>query len=137
ITASRTTAVHYDEVAGTISAAPTTFDTENGGTRISFKRPGNSAYAIVHSEHTFSDTVNHWANSTILIMARKFVVEGHSSTKFAPQASISRAEFATYIAKGLGLSANKEAARKFTDVSSNSAMGGYIGAAAASGIVAG
>lgn len=137
ITANRTTAVHYDEVAGTISAAPTTFESENGGTRISFKRPGNSAYAIVRSEHTFSDTVNHWANSAILIMTRKFVVEGHSSTKFAPQTSITRGEFATYIAKGLGLSANKEAARKFTDVNSNSMMGGYIGAAAASGIVAG
>jgi len=137
MTASRMTAVHYDEIAGTISAAPTTFNNANGGTNISFKRPGNSAYAIVSSEQTFTDTTSHWANSAILIMARKFVVEGHSSTKFSPQVSITRGEFATYIAKGLGLSANKEAARKFTDVNNNSAMGGYIGAAAASGIVAG
>jgi len=81
--------------------------------------------------------VYHWAQSAILITTREFVVGGHSSTKFAPQTSITRAEFATYSAKELGLIADKEAARKFTDVNSSSMMGGYIGAAAASGIVAG
>ena len=137
ITFSNTTAVYYDEGISAISAVPTTFSKDNGSTTITFKRPGNSAYAIVKSDKTFADTTSHWAHDSITIMARKFVIEGHSTTKFNPQASITRGEFATYIAKGLGLSTNKAGAKKFKDVNSDTVMGGYIGAAVEAGIVSG
>lgn len=137
ITNSNTTAVFYDEGIAAISAVPTTFKSNNGVTTITFKRPGNSAYAIVKSNKTFSDTKSHWAHNEITIMARKFIVEGHSASNFNPKANITRGEFATYIVKGLGLSANKAAAKQFKDVNSDSVMGGYIGAAVASGIVSG
>ncbi|MCR8660492.1 Ig-like domain-containing protein [Paenibacillus endoradicis] len=137
ITYSNTTAVYYDEGISAISAAPTTFTNSNGLTTITFKRPGNSAYAIVKSNKTFSDTSSHWAHNEITIMARKFIVEGHSTTNFNPKSNITRGEFATYIVKGLGLSANKAAAKQFKDVNSDTVMGGYIGAAVAAGIVSG
>jgi len=137
ITNSTTTAVYYDEGISAISAVPTTFKSSNGVTTITFKRPGNSAYAIVRSNKTFSDTSSHWAHNEITIMARKFIVEGHSTSNFNPKANITRGEFATYIVKGLGLSTNKAAAKQFKDVNSDTVMGGYIGAAVASGIVSG
>src|SRR5690606_893897 len=69
----QTGAVFYDEVAGNISGMPTTFLNNNGRTDVTFMRPGSSAYAVVTSSKTFNDTVGHWANSSILILSRKFV----------------------------------------------------------------
>ncbi|GKU76903.1 Ig-like domain-containing protein [Paenibacillus sp. L3-i20] len=134
---SQTAAVWLDPVTGTLSYVPTTFKTESGVTRAIFKRKGNSAYALVKNTATFSDIGNHWSVDSVQMMARKFIVEGHSATKFDPNMSITRGEFATYIAKGLGLSGDRAAATKFTDVSTNTAMGAYIGAAAKAGIVNG
>lgn len=137
ITSGNTTAVFYDEGISAISSVPTTFSTASGETTITFKRPGNSAYAIVRNTKQFSDTTSHWANAEITIMARKFIVEGHSSTAFNPSTNITRGEFATYIVKGLGLGVNPNAAKHFKDVNTSTVMGGYIGAAVDAGIVAG
>jgi len=136
-TNNNTTAVFYDEVVGQISYVPTTFSKSGNTTTITFKRPGNSAYAIVSNNKLYSDSSNHWGLSSISLMTRKFIADGHSSTNFNPKTNITRGEFATYIVRGLGLSANKEAAKQFKDVNSNSVMGGYIGAAVEAGIVAG
>jgi|GEM_PF-288385 len=134
---SQTTAVFYDEVAGTISGMPTVFSNSYGSTEVTFMRPGTSAYAIVTSNKDYNDINGHWANSTIKILSRKFIIEGHTATHFNPQQNITRGEFATYLVKGLGLSADKEAAKQFKDVNSASVLGGYIGAAAKAGIVSG
>lgn len=132
-----TSVVFYDTAVSAISYAPTTFSSSSSETTITFKRPGDGAYAIVRNSKSFSDLSSHWANNEISIMARKFIVEGHSSTKFNPSTNITRGEFATYIVKGLGLSANPDGAKHFTDVNTNTMMGGYIGAAVSAGIVAG
>lgn len=137
ITYNNTTAVFYDEVVGQISYVPTTFSKSGNTTTITFKRPGNSAYAIVSNNKLYSDSSKHWGLSSISLMTRKFIAEGHSATNFNPKTNITRGEFATYIVRGLGLSANKDAAKKFKDVNSNSVMGGYIGAAVEAGLVSG
>jgi len=136
-TNNNTTAVFYDEVVGQISYVPTTFSKSGNTTTITLKRPGNSAYAVVSNNKLYSDSSKHWGLSSISLMTRKFIADGHSTTNFNPKTNITRGEFATYIIRGLGLSANKEAAKQFKDVNSNSVMGGYIGAAAEAGIVAG
>lgn len=133
----QTGAVFYDTVAGNISGMPTKFNVSGSNTEVTFMRPGSSAYAIVSSNKTFNDTKGHWAEYSILTLSRKSIIEGHSSTKFNPQVNITRGEFTTYLVKGLGLSADKEAAKQFTDVNANSALGGYIGAAYKAGIVSG
>jgi hypothetical protein len=116
---------------------PTTFSTTSGVTKATFHRKGNSAYALVKNTASFSDMSGHWAASTVQIMARKFIVEGHTVSKFEPNKPITRGEFATYIAKGLGLTGDRAAAAKFKDVNANTVMGAYIGAAASAGIVNG
>lgn len=137
ITSSQMAAVWLDPVTGQLSYAPTTFKTENGVTTITFKRKGNSAYAIVRNTFSFSDLGSHWATSAVNSMARKFIVDGKTSTAFAPNQPITRGEFAAYIAKGLGLAGDREAAAKFKDVNVNTVMGAYIGAAAGNDIIAG
>jgi uncharacterized repeat protein (TIGR02059 family) len=137
LNASQSAVVWLDAVTGTLSYVPTTFKTENGATRATFKRKGNSAYALVRKTSSFGDLGTHWAASTVQMMARKFIVEGRSVTKFEPDKAITRGEFATYIAKGLGLTGDRTAAGKFSDVNKDTVMGAYIGAAAAAGIVNG
>ncbi|MUT65030.1 Ig-like domain-containing protein [Paenibacillus sp. NEAU-GSW1] len=129
--------VWYDPSTSALSYVPTTFSTQNGKTVASFKRQGNSAYALVSGAVSFSDIGSHWAGTTIQILAKKYIVEGRSAGKFEPEKAITRGEFAAYIAKGLGLSGNKSAAAKFSDVNTGTAMAAYIGAASEAGIVQG
>lgn len=131
--------VWLDSQTGKLSYVPTTFSTENGANMVSFKRKGNSSYALVTGASKFTDIGSHWAGSTIKMMANKFIIEGRSgsATKFNPQSSITRAEFASYIVRGLGLSGNRSAASKYKDVLSGTAAAAYIGAASKAGIVMG
>src|SRR5690606_3465906 len=87
---SSTTAVFYDEVTGNISGMPTTFSNSSGTTEVTFMRPGTSAYAIITSNKDYSDISNHWARSTIQILSRKFIIEGHTANAFNPQQNITR-----------------------------------------------
>ncbi|MEV5029676.1 Ig-like domain-containing protein [Paenibacillus sp. LPE1-1-1.1] len=137
IDSSKTAVVWFDPATGGISYVPTVLTTSGGKTTATFKRKGNSSYALVSNSNSFSDLSNHWAAASIHMLLRKFIVEGRTATKFEPNKNITRGEFATYIAKGLGLSSNRPAAAKFKDVNANTAMGAYIGAASAAGIVAG
>ncbi|MEK3883912.1 Ig-like domain-containing protein [Paenibacillus sp. PL2-23] len=129
--------VWLDPVTATLSYVPTSFKTTNGVTTATFHRQGNSVYALVKNTSSFSDMGKHWAADTVQMMARKFIVEGHTVSKYEPDKPITRGEFATYIAKGLGLQGDRSAAAKFKDVNSSTVMGAYIGAAASAGIVNG
>ncbi|WP_053373807.1 Ig-like domain-containing protein [Paenibacillus sp. FJAT-27812] len=134
---SKAAVVWFDPTTGGLSYVPTELTTSSGKTTATFKRKGNSSYALVTNSASFSDLANHWAAANIHTLSRKFIVEGRTASKFEPNKAITRGEFATYIAKGLGLSSDKTAAARFKDVNTNTTMGAYIGAASAAGIVAG
>ncbi|RJE85621.1 hypothetical protein D3P07_20720 [Paenibacillus sp. 1011MAR3C5] len=134
---SQSAVVWLDSITGTLSYVPTTFKQEGGSTKATFKRKGNSAYALVRNTKSFSDMGKHWSSDTVQMMARKFIVEGRTATAYEPDKPITRGEFATYIAKGLGLAGNRAAVAKFKDVNADTVMGAYIGAAASAGIVNG
>ncbi|GGH18545.1 Ig-like domain-containing protein [Paenibacillus segetis] len=129
--------VWYDPEANALSYVPTLFTTSGGKTVATFKSIGNRAYALVRGSANYSDIGKHWAGTTIRALASKFIVEGRTTTKFEPEKSITRGEFATYISKGLGLSGNKSAASKFEDVNTGATMAAYIGAVSEAGIVMG
>ncbi|CAM4414065.1 Ig-like domain-containing protein [Paenibacillus alkaliterrae] len=137
IDASQSAVVWFDPQTGGLSYVPTEFTTSAGKTVATFKRQGNSSYALIRNTSSFADVSSHWAASTIHTLARKFIVEGRTASRFEPQKAITRGEFAAYIAKGLGLGGNKTAAAKFKDVNANTAMGVYIGSASSAGIVMG
>jgi uncharacterized repeat protein (TIGR02059 family) len=134
---SKAAVVWFDPAIGGLSYVPTELTTSAGKTTATFKRKGNSSYALVTNSSSFSDLSNHWAAANIHTLSRKLIVEGRTASKFEPNKAITRGEFATYIAKGLGLSSDKTAAARFKDVNTNTTMGAYIGAASAAGIVAG
>ncbi|TYP75708.1 Ig-like domain-containing protein [Paenibacillus methanolicus] len=133
----QTAVVWYDPEVGKISYAPTHVETANGKSVVTFQRKGNSAYAVIKGNVVYNDLGAHWARNDILLMANKYIIDGRTPTTFEPKKAITRAEFATFISKGLGLSGDKTAAAKFQDLNSGHAAMAYIGAAAKAGIIQG
>ncbi|MGO4107875.1 S-layer homology domain-containing protein [Paenibacillus sp. YAF4_2] len=134
--ASKSTAVIFNEATGEFAFVPATFKTENGHTVVTIKRTGNSVYAVAQFSKTFSDLNNHWAKTDVELMASKLIVKGMSNDKFAPNAVVTRAEFAAMVVRALGISED-QAAASFKDVSSKDWFAGAVGAAVKAGIVKG
>lgn len=134
--ASHSTAVMYNEATGAFTFVPATFKTVNGHTIVTIQRTGNSIYAVAQLNKTFSDLSKHWSKADIELMASKLIVKGTSNTKFAPNAVVTRAEFAAMVVRALGISED-QAAASFKDVSSKNWFAGAVGAAVKAGIVKG
>ena len=83
----------------------------------------------------FADTVEHWAQADIEEMAAKGIVSGVTENTFEPERAITRAEFATLIAKALQLTNNSSAG--FSDVAQGEWYYTFVNAAANAGIIAG
>ncbi|MBE1444736.1 bacterial Ig-like domain-containing protein [Paenibacillus sp. OAS669] len=131
---SELTAVLYNPDSNELSFVPAVFTTVNGTTEAAVKRSGNSMYAIVKASKTFADLQGHWAKSDTELLASKGVVNGISDTSFAPDASITRAEFAALLVRAAALPT--ESTAQFSDVQSEW-YAGYVGAASKAGLVEG
>ena len=84
---------------------------------------------------TFTDVKNHANKTAIEALASRGIINGMSKDTFAPNKTMTRAEFAAIVTRALGLPAKDTKA--FTDVPSSKWYAGYIGAANSSGIVNG
>ncbi|GAB6179380.1 hypothetical protein JCM14036_06990 [Desulfotomaculum defluvii] len=96
----------YDPVSGTI-----TFETDHF-----------SKYAVMEVKtktiaktSAFNDIANHWANENITFMAEKGFAGGVGDGRFAPEANITRAQFAAFLVRILAVP-ESSAALNFTDV---------------------
>jgi len=138
VPASDVAVVRFDADAGELTYVPTTVVGNGSGMTVRFKRKGNSTYAVVRrTSFAYGDMTKHWARDDVNLLAAKFIVDGPTPTTFAPGKNVTRADFAKYIARGLGLTGNRSAANKFVDVGSGSKNAAYIGAASEAGIVLG
>lgn len=84
---------------------------------------------------TFPDIANHWAKQNIEKLVALGIIKGYSNGTFKPDNSITRAEFATVLARSMGWQENTEAA-KFTD-SIPAWAKGFIGVMVGKGVVKG
>ncbi|UVI29911.1 Ig-like domain-containing protein [Paenibacillus spongiae] len=132
-----TAAVWFDPQTGKLSYVPTRVETKNSKYVITFQSKGNGTFAFIKGSVIYSDLGKHWARNDILLLANKYIVEGRTLTAFEPAKPITRGEFAMFIAKGLGLPGDKQAAAKFKDVNTSTVLAAYIGAASKAGIVQG
>ncbi|MNW39648.1 Endoglucanase precursor [compost metagenome] len=126
----------YSPVNYAASYIPSSATTSGANMIFNGKVTGNSIIGPVVGYSYFSDVYKHWAKDAIFELASKLIVEPRSGASFAPDKSITRAEFAVFIAKGLGLEGDETSARRFTDVTSGTTAE-YIGAAAKAGIITG
>ncbi len=88
------------------------------GLTITFETEHFSKYVVMKYEDQFEDCKEHWAGNIVQEAAAKGLVSGRSTEVFAPDASITRAEFVTMLINELGL--EEEKISSFDDVSLNS-----------------
>ncbi|WP_342478914.1 bacterial Ig-like domain-containing protein [Paenibacillus sp. FSL H7-0350] len=73
-------------------------------------------YAAVYHHKTFQDINSfHWAKSAVEVLASNGVIQGISAAEFRPEQSVTRAEFAILLVRGMELTASEGPG--FTDVS--------------------
>lgn len=102
---------------------------------ISFYPSHFSPYYVMVYDKTFEDIENHWAKNYIESMASKHVVNGKTETIFAPDDTITRAEFVTMIVRALGLNGKGEAT--FDNMTGNEWYYNYMALAKDAGLIDG
>ena len=94
-----------------------------------------SVMPVILFDKTFGDIENHKNKAAIEELTSRNIINGKSDNAFDPDSTMTRAEFAAIITRGLGLEA--QAVNVFTDVDSGAWYAGYIGTAYTYGIVLG
>ncbi|SFF00490.1 S-layer homology domain-containing protein [Paenibacillus algorifonticola] len=103
------------EPDGSIRHVPTKIVQKDGSYRAKIFSLTNSTYALVWNPVAFKDAAGHWAEQAINEMGSRMIISGVGGDRFNPNASITRAEFAAIIVRGLGLKLEMEASG-FSDV---------------------
>ncbi|RAV16400.1 S-layer homology domain-containing protein [Paenibacillus contaminans] len=96
----------------------------------------NDSVSVHSQKKSFVDLEGHWAKEDIELLASKGIIKGISEDRFAPEALVTRAEFATLVSRALDLKA-ADTTMPFTDVASSSWYKDAINRSYAAGIVHG
>ena len=84
---------------------------------------------------TFTDIAGHSCQAAIEALAEHGITAGKGSGRFDPDATLTRAEFTTFIVRTLGLTPKADGT--FRDVAGNAWYAGFVGTAHTYGIVSG
>ena len=90
---------------------------------------------ILNPGKTFADIVGHKDKTSIEALASRGIINGKTENSFEPNSTMTRAEFATIIARGLGLPQKSNVI--FKDVTTNDWFYNYVGTAYSYGIIKG
>lgn len=112
-------------------------DQENRVMSFNTKVPGLFIILANQKSPEFSDIKGHWAESDIQYMVKRNVVQISGDNKFYPNKEITRAEFAVFLVRTLGLGENIQGSKSFKDVTPDKAYYREVMTAANSGIIAG
>ncbi|GIO14070.1 hypothetical protein J19TS2_36250 [Cohnella xylanilytica] len=100
----------------------------------------SSYYTILEYNKSFGDLASHWAESSVKSLAAKHIVNGVDERHFAPNRSISRAEFASMMMRAVdwsGKAPEQEASNPFKDVPAGQYYTEQVADAASLGILSG
>ena len=131
--ASQSSVVFLDDETNLLSYTPTRINDSS----VTFKHKNSGVFSVVRGKPAFSDIGSHWAKNDITTLAGKSIVRGRGTNAFDPKQPITRAEFAEFIARGLGLRGDRASASSYRDAMSSPTASSYIGAVSALGIVKG
>jgi len=123
----------YDEKSGSWEYIKSKLDKKRNV--LVFEAPHFSIYTVMEYNKEFKDTLGHWAEEDIEIMAAKHITKGVTSDSYAPDGTITRAQFAALVVRALGLEGN--GSTTFTDVSQDAWYAKEVSLAADAGIVNG
>ncbi len=100
------------------------------------KSMSNSVYTAIRKEVFALDMNNHWSQEAVSDLVSKLVITNPET--FKPEDNITRAEFADYIAKALGLyRSGADYRMTFSDIDSNSTFADSISVSVEHGIIEG
>lgn len=96
-------AVYIDE-EGIIKILKTSF---YNGNMLLFTTKHLSNYGVIYVDKTFEDITNHWGKEAVEAFAARGIIKGTSETTFAPDKTITKAEFVTLIIRYFDLMSNE------------------------------
>jgi len=112
-----TTGVVFNQ-DGTYSHVPTTVYQKDGKWFASLNSLTNSNYSIIWNPVIVESVENHWSKESVNDMASRLVI--FEPEKFKPNQAITRADFAEYLVRALGIYREDSIyENKFTDVTSS------------------
>jgi len=111
-----TTGVVFNQ-DGTYSHVPTTVYQKDGKWFASLNSLTNSNYSVIWNQVTVESVENHWSKEVVNDMASRLII--FNPEKFKPNKAITRADFAEYIVRALGVYREDSIyENKFKDVTS-------------------
>ncbi|WP_019228648.1 S-layer homology domain-containing protein [Sedimentibacter sp. B4] len=110
--------VWYIDGDGNVVTVPNgRYDKDTG--KVTFTTTHFSQYAVAYVEKTFKDIEStEWAKHSIEVLTSKGILQGVTDTEYAPEKSITRADFLYYLVKTLSIEAAAE--ENFEDISDTS-----------------
>lgn len=107
--------VWYIDGDGNVVSVPNgRYDKDTG--KVTFTASHFSQYAVAYAEKTFEDIEDtEWAKHSIEVLTSKGILQGVTDTEYAPEKSITRADFLYYLVKTLSIEAAAE--ENFEDIS--------------------
>lgn len=110
---------------------------KTGMTSVASLAGGVNAGSTANSQVKFTDVnENHWANSDISFLAEKKILNGMSDGSFAPDKSITRAEYVKILCAAFSINGEDEA-KVFSDVAKEEWFYGYVEKASKAGVITG
>lgn len=94
-------------------------------------------YVITTHAVSFTDTTNHWGLTYISFLSSRGVADGMGANLFAPNDSLTRAQFVTFLARVAHADVSAAGTNQFSDVVSGSWYYNYVGWAYQNGITSG
>lgn len=108
---------------------------EDNRTGLADKSPDVKKMTLVNPGKTFADISAHENQPAIEALAARGIISGKSEESFQPESTMTRAEFATIITRGLGLPPKDNAV--FDDVTENDWFKTFVNSAYSYGIIKG
>lgn len=112
-------AFRYDETIGKFEFVPARSVQIDDVWQVELSSYTNSAYVVLEHPVSFMDTETHWGQPYIELAAAKGIVEGVGGNRYAPDKTVTRAEFAAMLVRILGRGTSTNFSAPYEDVKPN------------------